>query len=107
LDIVKKEIFNVGGNSENYTIKSLSELTKSVFQDCNIQLDDNSEDKRNYRIDFSKIRDLLGFESKYSVLDGLEELKEVFELKLITKINDKKYSNIQSFKEKELREYQN
>jgi len=107
LDIVKKEIFNVGGNSENYTIKSLSELTKSVFQDCNIQLDDNSEDKRNYRIDFSKIRDLLGFESKYSVLDGLEELKEVFELKLITKINDKKYSNIQSFKERELREYQN
>ena len=107
LNIIKNEIFNVGSNSENYTIKSLSEMTKSVFQDCIVHLDAGSADKRNYRIDFSKIRDLLGFDSQYSVLDGLEELKEVFELKLITKINDKKYSNIQSFKERELREYQN
>ena len=100
LNKVKNEIFNVGSNNENYTINSLSELTKSVFQDCNVLLDDGSFDKRNYRIEFSKIRDILGFDSQYSVLNGLEELKEVFEFGLITEINDKKYNNIRSFQER-------
>jgi nucleoside-diphosphate-sugar epimerase len=105
LNIVKKETFNVGSNSENYTIKSLSELTKKVFQDCTVHVDDSNPDKRNYRIDFSKIKEILGFDHKYSVKDGLKELKEVFELELINKVNDKKHSNIQTFMDRDLHEY--
>ena len=96
IDLVCKKIFNVGGDSENFTIKSIAELTKTIFPQCNITYNKSDSDLRNYRVDFSRINKLLDFKSKYSVSDGLEELKEVFESNLIAKVDDIRHSNINS-----------
>ena len=100
---VQKKIFNVGGNRENHTIKSLAELTKTIFPQCRVSCKKSDEDLRNYRVSFDRIRNILDFEPEYSVSDGLKELKSVFESDLITEINDPKYSNIASIMEKELK----
>jgi len=107
LDKVGKEVFNVGSNDENYTIKNLSELAKTVFQDCKVNFDTANSDKRNYRVDFSKLSDILNFNCNYSIIEGLEELKNIFESGYITDPNNKKYSNIQTLVERELYEHQN
>ena len=103
---VRKEVFNVGGNSENYTINDIAEMTSKVFSGCKILIEDDKVDKRNYRVDSSKIRDTLDFEPEFTVLQGLNELKKVFESGMIKEANDKKYSNIQFLMEKDIHEYQ-
>ena len=100
LEKVKKEIFNVGGNSENYTINDIAQMVSKVFKDCRIVSENEMTDTRNYRVDFSKIRDCLGFEIEYSVLNGLDELKKIFENGSIENPNHKKYSNIQALMDK-------
>jgi len=99
---VKKEVFNVGSNAENHTVKTLAELTTQVFPRCQVHYDDAEVDNRNYRVDFSKARKVLGFEAKITVLEGLKELQQVFESAMITDANDKKYSNIELLKEKNI-----
>jgi len=106
LEKIKKEVFNVGGNSENYTINDIALMASKVFSGCKILIEDENIDNRNYRIEFSKIRDILDFEPNFSVVQGLNEIKKVFESGIIKEINDKKYSNIMFLKEKDIHAYQ-
>ena len=96
LERVKKETFNVGGNTENYTIIDIANFTREVFLGSKIIIEDDLLDKRNYRVEFSKIHNVLGFKPEFSVIQGLQELKTIFDSGMIRKPNDKKYSNIES-----------
>ena len=63
-DLVNKEIFNVGSNEQNYQIKPLAELiADAIGVPFNFEWY-GSPDKRSYRVDFSKIRNVLGFKPK-------------------------------------------
>lgn len=84
-DLVNKEIFNVGSNEQNYQIKPLAELVADA-----IGLPFNFEwygspDKRSYRVDFSKIRDVLGVKPKYTPKEGA---KEVYDALVEGKVKD-------------------
>jgi nucleoside-diphosphate-sugar epimerase len=84
-ELVKGEIFNVGSNEQNYQIKPLAKLIASA-----IGLPFNFEwygspDKRSYRVDFSKIKDILGFKPKYTPKEGA---KEVYDALVKGKIKD-------------------
>jgi len=96
MEKVKKEIINVGSNSNNYTLKQLSKLVKNVFPDCKIRINEVNTDKRSYKVDFNKVKDIFDYEPKISVNEGLNELKNIFENGLIEDPNDKMYSNIDS-----------
>lgn len=50
-------------------------------------------DRRNYRVNFDKIRDRLGFSARYTIRDGVEELKAAFEQGLIQDYKDLRYNN--------------
>ena len=106
LEKVKKEIFNVGGNAANHTIKDIADMTSKVFSNCTVLIENKKVDKRNYRVDFSKIHNVLGFEPEISVLQGLNELKKIFESGFIKESNNKKYSNIKYLMEKDIHDYQ-
>ena len=56
IEKVQKQVFNVGSNSENYTITALANLTAKVFPDCRVQVNKSLSDERNYRVDFGKIK---------------------------------------------------
>lgn len=54
-EVVHKQAFNVGMNSENYQMRQLAEIVKETVPNCEIKFADGAEpDKRNYRVDFSK-----------------------------------------------------
>ena len=103
---VKKEVFNVGGNSENYTINDIAEMTRNVFSDCKVFANYENIDKRNYKVDCSKIQNILDFQTGYTVLDGLQELKKIFNSGILVDENNNKYSNIKSLMGKNIHEYQ-
>ena len=73
-DLVNKEIFNVGSNEQNYQIKPLAELiADAIGVPFNFEWY-GSPDKRSYRVDFSKIRNVLGFKPKYTPKEGAREI---------------------------------
>ena len=57
------EVINAGYNSENYTVKQIGEIAKSVFVDCGLSINDKAApDKRSYKVDFSKFAQMSSFE---------------------------------------------
>ncbi len=73
---LENRIYNVGSNKQNYTKKELAEIAVSNTPDARVEIT-TSDDDRDYRVDFSRIHDELGFEARHtpeSELAGLESL---------------------------------
>jgi nucleoside-diphosphate-sugar epimerase len=78
-DVVHGEIFNVGSSSSNYQIRQIAEIVGAHVPGCSLRFGDSSGDKRNYQIDFEKIRSQLpGFSCEWDVERGVAELVDVF-----------------------------
>jgi nucleoside-diphosphate-sugar epimerase len=83
-------IYNL--HQDNMTIKKLAELVRAYIP-CKLNMVETTfEDSRNYRVS-SKKAESVGFERKHEVLDGVMELKELFEEGRIKDMNNKRYSN--------------
>jgi len=69
------EVFNVGGEQNNFTKKQITELIlKYIPNHKNVSFTNKKFDPRNYRVNFSKIEKKLNFKIKYSVEEGIEEI---------------------------------
>ena len=78
---VNGEIFNVG--FKNQTVNELaSDVTEIVGDDVKI-IKTKSDDNRSYHVSSEKIREILGFQTNYTVKDSLSDLKSDFENKLL------------------------
>ena len=74
------EVFNVGSTQENYRIKEVAEIVKDTVPGCEVSFGLTGGDNRSYRVNFDKIKnDLPGFECAWTLRDGANELKSVFE----------------------------
>lgn len=71
---VSFEVFNAGSERNNHTKKEIVETVLSRLPNRTVIYGANGGDRRNYRVDFSKVRSRLNFEPKYSVADGVEEV---------------------------------
>ena len=58
---VKQNVFGVGDTNENYQKKMIAEELLKVIPDAKIKYVKKDEDPRDYRVDFSKIKNELGF----------------------------------------------
>lgn len=80
VETVNNEVFNVGNSEGNYQIKEVAEIVASVFTGCTTQFGNSDGDTRSYRVDFTKINTKLpGYKSTRTVLDGVTDLKKVFD----------------------------
>jgi nucleoside-diphosphate-sugar epimerase len=96
-DKVNFEVFNAGGEVNNFTKKMIVyEVLKHVTNGKVIYNSEGS-DPRNYRVSFKKVKDVLGFEPKFIVEDGIKELVEALKLGLYAdSVKDsEKYGNYQ------------
>lgn len=70
--------FNIGHKDNNVQIKTIAEMIKSVVPNTKTEIkNENLADTRSYKVDFSKIYSL-GFNPRYTVLDGIKEIYETF-----------------------------
>lgn len=99
IEKVSRQTFNVGSTSENYTIEDLADLASQIFPGLKVNKRNESVDPRNYRVDFDKIEKTLDYRAGTSVIDGLKELKSVFEKGEVKDPDDLKYSNIEALKQ--------
>jgi nucleoside-diphosphate-sugar epimerase len=79
-EIIHNEAFNVGQTAENYRIRELAEIVAEVVPGCVVSFaPDAGPDKRNYRVDCSKIAARLpGFKPQWTAKKGALELYEAF-----------------------------
>lgn len=75
-ELVHNEAFNVGRNEDNYRISELAEIVADVVPNCRIEYaPDASPDKRCYRVDCSKLPNVLpNFKPQWNARKGAEEL---------------------------------
>lgn len=78
-DKVSGQIFNVGDTRSNYQIKDIAKIIGRVFHVRKITLNEQGSDRRNYRVNFDKIRQVLGFKCLRDVKTGAQELLEIFQ----------------------------
>jgi len=86
---INKEIFNVG--FKNQSVNELADDVRSVIgQDVKIT-NTETNDNRSYHVSSQKIKDILGFQTKFTVQDAVIDLKNAFEKKYLVDTFDNEY----------------
>ncbi len=75
--LVAGEVFNVGSTAENYRKLDLVALLEERFPDMRVEFVPRSEDPRDYRVGFEKVRAGLGFVTETAVPEGIDEVAEL------------------------------
>lgn len=99
LDAVRDQIFNVGSNAQNYTLEQAGRIIAEQVEGAEVVEMGTSEDRRNYRVDFSKIQRVLGFEPKWTLAEGVAQVKEALLSGRVEDYQSSKYSNVKSLME--------
>ena len=86
---VNGEIFNVG--FKNQSVNELANDVKEIIGEDIKIINTKSDDNRSYHVSSRKIKEVLGFETKYSVKDAVSDLKSAFEKKLLVDTFDNEF----------------
>lgn len=81
-EVIHNQAFNVGRNEDNYRIRELADIVGTIMPDCRIEYaKDASPDKRCYRVDCSKILNVLPeFKPQWNARRGAEQLYSAYQL---------------------------
>jgi nucleoside-diphosphate-sugar epimerase len=91
---VRQNVFNVGDSSQNYQKKMIADEILKIIPDANITYVHKTEDPRDYRVDFSKIKNSLNFNITKKVPDGLKEIHDVLKNGIISDPYSNKFKNV-------------
>ena len=98
--VTHKQIFNVGSDNMNFTIDQIGDKVSAKFPEAEYNTVDEDVDKRNYKVSFNKIETQLGFEKKYDIEMGLDEMIEkISQDDSLLDYEDKVYSNFSQLKD--------
>jgi nucleoside-diphosphate-sugar epimerase len=107
LELVAGEVFNIGSDTQNYTLGKVAELIKSQVPDAEITSDDTFVDKRNYRVSFEKIRSRLGFEPAWTLERGIAQVLAIVRSNEVGHYSLPTYSNVLYLKERGVQSFGN
>ena len=76
---ISGQIFNVGSDEQNFQMDDLArEVGDSIGKKYELEVKD-TQDHRSYTASFKKIKEVLGFETKFTVQDGSAEIYKALE----------------------------
>ncbi|HEY7544318.1 MAG TPA: SDR family oxidoreductase, partial [Blastocatellia bacterium] len=91
---VRNQIYNVGSNEQNYTISDVGRIINNMVSSARLIDLGSDTDRRNYRVNFNKIRDSLGFAPEWTVEQGVQQVIEAIESGKVKDYRDPKFSNV-------------
>jgi len=97
IETVRGEVFNVGSSENNHTINGIGKIINENVPSAEVVLEEKDVDKRNYKVDFSKINTVLGFKAKFTVADGVKEIMEALNKGHYENYQAAEYSNQKTF----------
>ena len=93
------EIFNIGGNNLNYTLRQVGEIIQGMVPKAELLDLGANSDRRNYRVDFTKARRVLGYEPQWKLEQGIAQVIEAIRSGHVTDYTLAKYSNVKFLNE--------
>ena len=94
IERVGGEIFNIGGDHLNYTLKQVGEIIQRMVPSAELLDLGTNADRRNYRVDFRKVRRILGYQPKWKLEEGIAQVIEAIRSGRVTDYTLSKYSNV-------------
>ncbi len=91
---VRANVFNVGSTEENYNKGMIIKEVCKVVPNVTVNYVDSSEDPRDYRVNFDKIKNELGFTITKTVPDGVKEIYALLKTGIVTDSFAQKFRNI-------------
>jgi nucleoside-diphosphate-sugar epimerase len=91
-------IFNVGCEDQNCTLGDLGRLIQSIVPAAELRCTSDNVDARNYRVSCRRIREQLGFQPKWTLSQGIEQVVEALRNGDVVNYRDPQYSNVQYLK---------
>ncbi|MBI3378810.1 MAG: NAD(P)-dependent oxidoreductase [Nitrospirae bacterium] len=79
------EIFNAGVTSQNFRKDEIVKIIQEFLPDIEVHFANEIDDKRNYRVDFTKLEQRIGFKPAKTISDGIRELIFCFKNNILTK----------------------
>ncbi|MBA94485.1 MAG: hypothetical protein CMP21_01820 [Rickettsiales bacterium] len=73
ISLVNNEVFNVGSNDQNFQVKTIAYLIKDYIK-CDVEVIPADEDKRNYKGNFDKITNSLGYKTNYKPDQAIRDI---------------------------------
>ncbi len=102
ISLVKGQVLNVGSDENNYTIQQVGEIIQGMVPSAQLISMGNDADRRNYRVNFKKIRRILDFKPQWSVEAGVRQVIEAIRSGRIKNYRDPKFSNVQFLTEENM-----
>jgi nucleoside-diphosphate-sugar epimerase len=99
ISLVKGQVLNVGGNENNFTIQKVGEIIHRMVPSAALINKGTDSDRRNYRVNFNKIRRLLDYKPQWSVEAGVRQVLEAIQAGKIKDFHNPKYSNVKLLSE--------
>jgi len=97
LSLVGNQIFNVGSDEQNYTIKQAGEMIADLVPGAKLVIEGSDTDPRDYKVSFAKLRKTLGFEPVWTLKEGVKQVIDAIESGRVKDYRDAKYSNVKFF----------
>lgn len=91
---VRANVFNVGNTDENYRKGMIMDEVCKVVPNVKVNYVESSEDPRDYRVNFDKIKNELGFSITKTVPDGVKEIYKLLRTGIVTDSFAQKFRNI-------------
>ena len=88
------DVFNVGDTNENYQKQMLVNEISKQLPDAKIKYVKKNEDPRDYRVNFDKIKNTLGYKITMRVPDGIAQIIKIINDGFLNNPDDAKYKNI-------------
>lgn len=99
INVVKNQVYNVGSDSLNYTIKQAGELINQQVPEAELLDLVSDQDRRNYRVSFDKIQSQLNYKTKWTLQQGILQVIDAVKAGQVVSYKDPKYSNASYLKE--------
>ena len=93
LELVRGEVFNAGRTDQNFRKLDLVEIIGARYPGDVVYVE-QADDPRDYKVDFEKIKQVLGFELTMTVPDGIGEVGDELERGAFADPFERRYRNI-------------
>lgn len=84
IEVISGAIFNAGVSSQNYRKDEIVKMILEFLPSIEVHYANEIDDKRNYRVDFTKLEQGVGFKPARSVRNGIKELIFCFKNGILT-----------------------
>ncbi len=98
---IDRETFNVGSDNTNYQIGDLAWVVRDALPNLDVTVTTvpDNDDKRSYRVDFSKIQEKLGFTARCDLQDSIVEIARAIQNGRLGDCSDTKFYTVKRMKE--------